>query len=99
MCQAYCIYCELPISNDEDSRYGGLCERCATYDAAGGSFEADDEVYLGSVDDDEVEPAMEYDDSMDGDHDSAMTSAGWGTDEDYNHWEGVYDERDFYGEE
>jgi hypothetical protein len=25
----------------------------------------------------------EYDDSMDGDHDSAMTSCGWGTDEDY----------------
>jgi hypothetical protein len=24
-----------------------------------------------------------YDDSMDGDHDSAMTSAGMGTDEDY----------------
>lgn len=24
-----------------------------------------------------------YDESMDGDHDSAMTSAGWGTDEDY----------------
>lgn len=27
----------------------------------------------------------EYDDSMDGDHDSAMASAGWGTDEDYNY--------------
>ena len=25
----------------------------------------------------------DYDDSMDGDHDSAMQSAGWGTDEDY----------------
>jgi len=25
----------------------------------------------------------DYDDSMDGDHDSAMASAGWGTDEDY----------------
>lgn len=30
-----------------------------------------------------------YDDSMDGDHDSAMESAGWGTDEDYG----------FYGED
>ena len=28
-----------------------------------------------------VEP--DYDDSMDGDFDSAMASAGWGTDEDY----------------
>ena len=28
----------------------------------------------------------EFDDSMDGDHDSAMASAGWGTDEDYGHY-------------
>jgi orotate phosphoribosyltransferase-like protein len=27
-----------------------------------------------------------YDDSMDGDHDSAMSSAGWGTDEDYGYY-------------
>ena len=27
-----------------------------------------------------------YDDSMDGDFDSAMISAGFGSDEDYNHW-------------
>jgi hypothetical protein len=27
-----------------------------------------------------------YDDSMDGDHDSAMTSCGWGTDEDYGYF-------------
>lgn len=26
------------------------------------------------------------DDSMDGDHDSAMASAGWGTDEDYGYY-------------
>lgn len=25
----------------------------------------------------------DFDDSMDGDHDSALSSAGWGTDEDY----------------
>lgn len=31
----------------------------------------------------------DWDDSMDGDHDSAMESAGWGTDEDYG----------FYGED
>lgn len=34
-----------------------------------------------------------YDDSMDGDHDSAMTSAGWGTDEDYGHYD---DDADFW---
>lgn len=27
-----------------------------------------------------------YDDSMDGDHDSSMESAGWGTDEDYGYY-------------
>ena len=27
-----------------------------------------------------------FDQSMDGDHDSAMTSAGWGTDEDYGYY-------------
>ena len=27
----------------------------------------------------------EYDDSMDGDHESALASAGWGTDEDYGY--------------
>jgi hypothetical protein len=27
-----------------------------------------------------------YDDSMDGDHDSSMASAGWGTDEDYGYF-------------
>jgi uncharacterized UPF0160 family protein len=27
-----------------------------------------------------------YDESMDGDHDSAMESAGWGTDEDYGYY-------------
>ena len=28
----------------------------------------------------------DYDDSMDGDHDSAMASAGFGTDEDYGYY-------------
>ena len=28
--------------------------------------------------------STDYNDSMDGDFDSAMASAGWGTDEDYN---------------
>jgi hypothetical protein len=29
---------------------------------------------------------IEPDESMDGDHDSAMESAGWGTDEDYGYY-------------
>jgi hypothetical protein len=28
-----------------------------------------------------------YDDSMDGDHESALASAGWGTDEDYGYFD------------
>jgi hypothetical protein len=40
------------------------------------------------LDGDELIDSWE-DDSMDGDHDSAMESAGWGTDEDYG----------FYGED
>ena len=30
----------------------------------------------------ELEEADDYDDSMDGDHESALASCGWGTDED-----------------
>jgi hypothetical protein len=33
-----------------------------------------------------MDDADEYDDSMDGDHDSAMESVGWGTDEDYGYY-------------
>lgn len=40
----------------------------------------------------------DYDDSMDGDHDSAMTSCGWGTDEDYGYF-GENDDDSFYGED
>ena len=31
--------------------------------------------------------AEDYDDGMDGDHDSCMRDIGWGTDEDYGHYE------------
>lgn len=40
----------------------------------------------------------EGDESMDGDHDSAMTSCGWGTDEDYGYF-GENDDDSFYGED
>lgn len=39
------------------------------------------QMVLDALDTIGVEP--DYDDSMDGDFDSAMASAGWGTDEDY----------------
>jgi hypothetical protein len=41
------------------------------------SYDTDDEVWYESD---------EIDESMDGDHDSAMESAGWGTDEDYGYY-------------
>jgi hypothetical protein len=31
----------------------------------------------------------DYDDAMDGDHDSAMASVGWGSDEDYVGWDDI----------
>ena len=41
-----------------------------------------------------------YDDSMDGDHDSAMRDAGFGTDEDYGHYGDDIDAfHDYYGED
>lgn len=45
----------------------------------------------------EIDWYDEGDDSMDGDHDSAMTSCGWGTDEDY----GYYDDggEDFHSDD
>jgi hypothetical protein len=42
----------------------------------------------GEVDADELENSWDdsYDDSMDGDHESGLASAGWGTDEDYGYY-------------
>ena len=40
----------------------------------------------GFEDENSGEVDWEYDESMDGDHDSGMTSAGWGTDEDYGYY-------------
>ena len=46
------------------------------------------------------DPDDDFDDSMDGDHDSAMTSAGWGTDEDYGSYQDDIDAyHDYYGED
>lgn len=43
--------------------------------------EQSDPLIIGSS-----ESSSEPNESMDGDHDSAMASAGWGTDEDYGHF-------------
>ncbi len=41
---------------------------------------------IGVDTDDFLETDADYDESMDGDFDSAMTSAGFGTDEDYGYY-------------
>lgn len=41
--------------------------------------------------DDEILCEDDYDDSMDGDHDSALASVGWGTDENYGYYGGDED--------
>lgn len=38
----------------------------------------------------ECETTDGYDDSMDGDHESALASVGWGTDEDYGYADEVF---------
>ena len=43
--------------------------------------------FYGEYDEDTDEAwADDYDDSMDGDHESGLSSAGWGTDEDYGYY-------------
>lgn len=68
---------------DFDSNYD-----CASYDV---NYDDYDDFYGESMDYDD------YNDDMDGDHDSAMTSAGWGTDEDYGYYGD--DREDFHSDE
>lgn len=67
------------------------------YDEDSASYHPDaDHEIRSHVDDEEDDDS--YDDSMDGDHDSAMESCGWGTDEDYGYYGDdtpMYD--DYYG--
>ena len=54
-----------------------LCPTCLFNDVLGDDGDGDDDDH--------------YDDSMDGDHESGLASAGWGTDEDYGDY-GDYDD-------
>jgi hypothetical protein len=60
--------------------------------------DADHEVDSQFDDDHDDDYADHYDDSMDGDHDSAMSSCGWGTDEDYGYY-GDDDREDFHSDD
>lgn len=63
----------LPIN----ARYS-ICDGCMRRGDDGDDF----------MDDEDFDDDGDYDDSMDGDHDSAMRDAGWGTDEDYGYYGG-----------
>lgn len=64
------------------------------------NYDDHDDFYGDDLDADEMIDQWNdnYDDSMDGDHDSAMTSCGWGTDEDYGYY-GDDDREDFHADE
>ena len=55
------------------------------------NYDDHDDFYGESADYSDYNDDDDYDESMDGDHDSAMESAGWGTDEDYGYFGGDYD--------
>ena len=68
---------------------------------ADNAYDDDDLSLVGDEDDSNYDDYHDYhDDSMDGDHDSAMTSCGWGTDEDYGSYGDDIDAfHDYYGED
>ena len=64
------------------------------------NYDDHDDFYGESADYSDYNDDRDYDESMDGDHDSAMESCGWGTDEDYGYYGDdtpMYD--DYYGGE
>jgi hypothetical protein len=79
---------ENTMSQDSFDRFDEMAERTIWPWIDDESHEADDvnyDDYNDFTDEDE------YDDSMDGDHESGLASAGWGTDEDYGYY-GDYNE-------
>jgi hypothetical protein len=83
---------ENTMSQDSFDRFDDMAERTIWpwIDDASDEYLEDDAWHLeGEEPEIEMDDEYDYDESMDGDHDSAMESAGWGTDEDYG----------FYGED
>jgi hypothetical protein len=56
----------------------------------------DDDI-VDNEDDANYDDDNDFNESMDGDHDSSMTSCGWGTDEDYGYYGECGDT--YYGED
>jgi uncharacterized Zn finger protein (UPF0148 family) len=75
--EIFCVYClnSHSVIIREDGQY--FCSSC-------------DETFVPELDDesDDERLAQEYNDDMDGDHASALASAGFGTDEDYGYFGG-----------
>ena len=69
---------ENTMSQDSFDRFDDMAERTSWPWIDDESHDSDDANY---DDHDDF-----FDESMDGDHDSAMESAGWGTDEDYGYY-------------
>ena len=74
--EPFCLNCE-----DTGVFNGGCCPYCEvdpdTHEE--GDWDSEDDDYTPSCED--------YDDSMDGDAESALSSCGWGVDEDYDHYD------------
>lgn len=69
------------MSQDSFDRFDEMAERTIWPWIDDESHEVDDVNY-----DDYNDFTDDYDDSMDGDHESALGSAGWGEDEYYGHY-------------
>ena len=65
------------------------------YDEDSCGYHPDADHEIASQFDEDEEWDDDYDDSMDGDHESGLASAGWGTDEDY----GFYGDDADYGDD
>lgn len=86
-------------SYEDDEMVSGMDEN---WDVDETEYETYDDEEDANYDDynDFHEEDDDYNDSMDGDHDSAMRDAGFGTDEDYGHYGDDIDAfHDYYGED
>ena len=70
--------------SDAFDRFDDMAER-TIYPWIDDNYDDHDDFYGESADYSDYNDD-DWDDSMDGDHDSAMESAGWGTDEDYGYY-------------
>jgi hypothetical protein len=75
------------VGDEDDSNYDDY-NNFFDEDSCGYHPDADHEIasHFDEKDEANEEWSDDYDDSMDGDHESGLASAGWGTDEDYGHF-------------